>query len=63
MSAVNEPNLIKRQNISFGLSVHDINIVVGKINRLNPVTRRINDCRDASTIPATRDQRRHQAYG
>lgn len=52
-----------RQHIALGLFIHDGNVVVGDIDWFNPVARRINDYRGASTTPAARDQHRHHAYG
>lgn len=61
--AVSLPRFVMCQHITLRLLVHNVNIVGGQVDGLHPVTRRINDYRGASTIPAARDQHRHQAYG
>lgn len=57
------PRLVMSQNITLRLLVHRVNIVVGQINRFNPIARGINDYRGGSSCCAARDQHRRQTYG
>ena len=57
------PRFVMRQNVFLRLAVHDVNIMIGKVDWLYPVTGGINHHRDASTCHAARYQRRHQACG
>lgn len=57
------PYKIMCQDIAFRLFSHDVNIMVGQVDRLNPVTGGINDYRNTSTICATHGQHRHQEDG
>ncbi|MGI6905593.1 hypothetical protein [Leclercia adecarboxylata] len=52
-----------RKHIFLRLIIHYVDIVIGEVDRLYLVTSRIRNHRDASTVPATRDQHRQQAQG
>lgn len=60
---VRMPSFVMRQDVFLRLAVHNVNIMIGQIDWLYPITAGINDYRDASTCHAARDQHRHQAYG
>lgn len=57
------PRFIMRQDVFLRLAVHNIDVVISKVDWLYPVTGGINHHRDASTCHAARDQHRHQACG
>lgn len=61
--AVRLPRFVMRQDVFLRLAVHNVNVVIGQVDWLYPVTGGINHHRDASTFRAARDQHRHQAYG
>lgn len=61
--AVRLPRFVMRQDVFLRLAVHNVDIVIGQVDWLYPVTGGINHHRDASTCHAARDQHRHQAYG
>lgn len=61
--AVRLPRFVMRQDVFLRLAVHNVNVVIGQVDWLYPVTGGINYHRDASTRHAARDQHRHQAYG
>lgn len=61
--AVRLPRFVMRQDVFLRLAFNNVNIMIGKIDWLYPITGGINDYRDASTCHAARDQHRHQAYG
>lgn len=57
------PRFVMRQDVFLRLAVHNVDVVIGQVDWLNPVTGGINHHRDASTCHAARDQHRHQACG
>lgn len=58
------PHFVMSQNVSLCLLVQRTNIMVGKIDRFNPVTRGIYHLNPSgSTARAAHDQHRRQAYG
>jgi len=61
--AVRLPRFVMRQDVFLRLAIHNIDVVIGKVDWLYPVTGSINYYRDASTCHAARDQHRHQACG
>ena len=61
--AVRLPRFVMRQDVFLRLAVHNVDIVIGQVDWLYPVTGGINHHRDASTCHAARDQHRHQACG
>ena len=61
--AVRLPRFVMRQDVFLRLAVHDVNIMIGQVDWLYPVTGGINHHRGASTCHAAGDQHRHQAYG
>ena len=61
--AVQLPRFVMRQDVFFRLAVHNVNVMIGQVDWLYPITGGINHHRDASTCHAARDQHRHQAYG
>ena len=61
--AVRLPRFVMRQDVFLRLAVHNVDIVIGQVDWLYPVTGGINHHRDASTCHAARDQHRRQAYG
>ena len=61
--AVRLPCFVMRQDIFLRLAVHNVDVVISKVDWLYPVTSSINHHRDASTRHAARDQHRHQACG
>lgn len=63
MLAVCQPRFVMRQDVFLRLAVQNVNIMIGQVDWLYPVTGGINYRRDASTCHAARDQHRHQACG
>lgn len=63
LEAIFLPCLVMHQDVFLRLAVQNVDVVIRQVDGLNPIARRINDYRDASTIPAARYQHRHQAYG
>ncbi len=61
--AVRLPRFVMRQDVFLRLAVHNVDIVIGQVDWLYPITGGINHHRDASTCHAARDQHRHQACG
>lgn len=61
--AVRLPRSVVRQDVFLRLPVQHIDVVIGQVDGLYPVTGGINHHRGASTSRAARDQHRHQAYG
>lgn len=60
---VRMPSFVMRQDVFLRLAVHNVDVLISQIDRLDPITGGINDYRDASTCHAARDQHRHQACG
>ncbi len=48
------------QNITLCLLIHNVYVMCGQVNGLNPVTRSVSYYWDASTNCATHGQHRHQ---
>lgn len=61
--AVRLPRFVMSQDVFLRLAVHNVNVMIGQVDWLYPITSGINHYRDASTRRAARDQHRHQAYG
>lgn len=61
--AVLLPRFVMSQDVFLRLAVHNVNVMIGQVDWLYPITSGINHHRDASTRHAARDQHRHQAYG
>ena len=61
--AVLLPRFVMSQDVFLRLAVHNVNVMIGQVDWLYPITSGINHHRDASTCHAARDQHRHQAYG
>ena len=61
--AVRLPRFVMRQDVFLRLAVHNVNVMIGQVDWLYPITGGINHHRDASTCHAARDQHRHQACG
>lgn len=61
--AVCLPRFVMRQDVFLRLAIHNVDVVIGQVDWLYPVTGGINHHRDASTCHAARDQHRHQACG
>lgn len=62
--AVRLHRFVMRQHIFLRLPIHHFDVVLGKANDVDPVTAgvdNLNLC--GSSLRATRDQHRHQAYG
>lgn len=62
-TTVRLPRFVMRQDVFLRLAVHNVDVVIGQVDWLYPVTGCINHDRDASTSHAARDQHRHQACG
>lgn len=58
--AVYLPRFVMNQYVTLSSLIHNGNIVLSEVDWFYPIACRINDYRDASTIPAARDQHRHQ---
>ena len=61
--AVRLPRFVMRQDVFLRLLIQHINVMIGQVDWLYPVTGGINYHRGAATSHAARDQRRRQAYG
>lgn len=59
--AVSLPRFVMHQDVSLGLLIQDVNIVVCHVDNPGPQAARINHLRDGRSFRATRDQHRHQA--
>ncbi len=49
------PRFVMRQDVFLRLAVHNVNVMIGQVDWLYPVTGSINHHRDASTCHAARD--------
>lgn len=63
LQTVRLPRFVMRQDVAFRLLIQNVNVVVSKIDWLNPIARGINDYQGGSSCCAARDQHRRQAYG
>lgn len=59
--AVRLPRFVMRQYVFLRLAVHNVNVMIGQVDWLYPITGGINHHWDASTCHAARDQHRYQA--
>lgn len=62
--AVRLPRFVMRQDVFLRLAVHHFDVVLGKLNGVDPVAAgvdNLNLC--GSSLSAAHDQHRHQAYG
>lgn len=58
------PRFVMRQDVFLRLAVHNVNVMIGQVDWLYPVARRIDYFNPyGSSCPAARDQHRRQTYG
>lgn len=54
---------VVRQDVTLGLLIQHVDIVVSQVDDPHPTAGRINDYRGGQIFRAAPDQHRHQAYG